>query len=129
MQPTFTYFLIENDQEDQEIFSMALQEIAPAIACVFAENGVSALSHLKSNPSFVPSKIFIDMNMPLMNGKQCLEAIKKIDYLKEVPVYMYSTTADPISIAEVKSLGAVDFFEKPTSYFDFTVLLSKLISN
>jgi DNA-binding NtrC family response regulator len=69
------------------------------------------------------------MNMPLMDGKKCLQEIKKIEYLKDVPVYMYSTTADPSSIAEVKSLGAIDFFEKPTSYYDFTSILSKLISN
>ncbi|MEI6948074.1 response regulator [Paraflavisolibacter sp. H34] len=123
-----TCFLIENDEEDQEIFSLALQEVAPGSNLVVAENGVSALALLQADRALLPSMIFIDMNMPLMNGKECLQELKKIGYLREVPVYIYSTTADPAAIAEVKALGAEDFFEKPSSYHQFTVLLAKLIA-
>lgn len=126
MQYALTCFLIDNDEEDQEIFEMALSEIDPNIVCFFANNGVDALKKLNSDIFFIPSFIFIDMNMPLMNGTQCLEEIKKIHRLKHVPIYIYSTAADPQSIAKVKLLGAANFIIKPASIKGLTNLLSKL---
>ena len=120
-------FLIDNDEEDQEIFHMALMEADAGLACVFADNGANGLTLLKNDPSFIPSVIFIDMNMPIMDGRQCLEEIKKLPHLKDVPVYIYSTTADPGTIREIKALGAADFIEKPASYKDLTALLSNLL--
>ena len=71
----------------------------------------------------VPDCIFIDMNMPRMNGIECLEQIKKMDHLKDVPVCMFSTSADPTLVAKTKALGAVDFIVKPA---DITVLSEML---
>jgi CheY-like chemotaxis protein len=129
MGSTSCCFLIDNDEEDQEIFGMALQEANPSISCIFASNGTSALQKLQSDLSFIPSMIFIDMNMPLMDGRQCLSEIKKLPHLKEVPVYIYSTTADPATKNEVRLLGAVDFIEKPPSYKDLTALLQRLFQS
>lgn len=129
MQYPLKCFLIENDLDDQEIFGMALQEAAPEASCVFANSGVEALELLEQDPSFVPSLVIMDMNMPLMDGKECLQALKAMERLREVPVYMYSTTADPLSVAEVKGLGAVDFFEKPTSFQELTALLGQLVQS
>lgn len=127
MQYPLTCFLIENDPDDQEIFGMALQEAAPDASCVCANSGVQALELLEQDLSFVPSLVIMDMNMPLMDGKECLQALKAMERLREVPVYMYSTTADPLSVSEVKGLGAVDFFEKPASFHELTALLRQLV--
>lgn len=129
MQKPSICFLIDNDEEDQEIFSMALQEIDAGISCICANDGVAAIKHLIENENFIPSFIFIDMNMPMMNGKQCLQEIKKIDRLKPIPLYIYSTTADPASIAHVKEMGATDFIIKPSSYKALIESLSALIQN
>ena len=120
-------FLIDNDADDQEIFCLALKEIDESIVCTIADNGVKALEIINADPSFIPSFIFMDLNMPLMNGKQCLEELRKIERISSVPIYIYSTAADPRSIEEVKQSGATDFIVKPASFKGLTELLATLL--
>ena len=112
-------FLIDDDVDDQEIFSMAIQDFSTSIDCYFANDGVKALETLVTDELFLPHCIFIDINMPRMNGVECLAKIKEIGRLREVPVCMYSTSADPALVAKAKELGAADFIVKPA---DITVL-------
>ena len=127
MQQPITCFLIDNDEEDQEIFDMALKDTYPAIHCIFANDGPDALQKLTTHTSFIPSLIFIDMNMPFMDGVQCLQEIKKLQHLENVPVYMYSTSADPAVVASVKKAGANDFIVKPSSLKKLTDILSEIL--
>src|SRR5262245_44436112 len=126
MKPT-TIFLIDDDNDDQEIFSYAMEQTDKNVSCVFADDGIRALEKLRSDASFVPDIIFIDMNMPRMNGQQCLSAIKKIDRLKQVPVYMYSTSAEPSLVAANLELGAEEFLVKPSSISDLTALFRRIL--
>jgi len=112
-------FLIDDDLDDQEIFFMALQQFDASIRCDFANDGAKALEQLKADEANVPHCIFIDMNMPRMEGIECLEQIKKMTHLTGVPVCMFSTSADPTLVARAKILGAVDFIVKPA---DISVL-------
>src|SRR5947207_183779 len=109
MEKKHTVLLIDDDIDDQEIFSYALGQADRSMQIEFADDGVFALQKLKTDENFTPDYIFIDMNMPRMNGQQCLAEIKQIKRLKDVPVYMYSTSADPESVEENKKLGAADF--------------------
>jgi CheY-like chemotaxis protein len=127
MERSLTCLLIDNDVEDQEIFSMALKEADASIQCVCASDGPSALRKLNADHSFIPSLIFIDMNMPLMNGTRCLQEIKRLDRLKEAHIFIYSTAADPHAIEEVKQLGAHDFIAKPPSFSGLVEILSQLL--
>jgi len=71
-------FLIDNDEEDQEIFHMALMEADAGLTCVFADNGANGLTLLKNDPAFIPSVIFIDMNMPIMDGYEATSQILQL---------------------------------------------------
>ncbi len=119
--------LIDDDVDDQEIFFMALQEYNDSIRCHFADDGTKALEKLIEDDSFLPNCIFIDINMPRMNGVECLEQIKKIARLNRVPVCMVSTSADPNVVAQTKALGAMDFIVKPPSISVLTQLLKQFI--
>ena len=125
MNPVFSFFLIDDDLDNQEIFAIVLKQIDETAACFFANDGIYALEKIKADNSFVPQVISIDINMPRMNGIQCLAEIKKIDHLKTVPVIFYSTFADPEKIVEMKALGAAEYFEKPS---DIDILINKLSS-
>jgi iron complex outermembrane recepter protein len=124
-----TVFLIDDDTDDQEIFSLALERTGKVADCIFANDGLEALELIRSDNSLIPDFIFIDLNMPRMNGQQCLSEIKKIDRLKDVPVYMYSTASDPHSIEENKKLGATDFIVKPSDVNALTSLLRNILFN
>jgi CheY-like chemotaxis protein len=122
---TIYCFLVDDDKDDQEIFLMALQDIDHPITCFFADDGVEAITRFNSDPSFLPDYIFIDINMPRMNGMECLEAVKTSNAIKHIPVYMISTSADPAIIARSKAMGAVDFIVKPSSVDLLTSLLAQ----
>src|SRR6188768_3557680 len=97
--------IVDDDPEDIQLFAEALLEIDESINCVEAYNGLEALKVLKRN-SFLPNYIFLDINMPLMNGRKCLEEIKSNPNYNHIPVIIYSTTTDVKQIEEFRKLGA-----------------------
>ena len=105
--------LIDDDLDDQEIFLMALHKIDSRLKCSFANNGVEGLAVL-SDHLYSPAFIFLDINMPKMNGIECLRQIKMMDHLKACQVIVYSTSTDAAIIRQCKELGADDFLSKPS---------------
>lgn len=120
------FFFVDDDTDDQEIFGMAISEVRPGITCVFANDGIEALEKLE-DPAFMPAGIFIDLNMPRMNGSECLIAIRKITRLAVVPVFMYSTSSDPRLMKTCMELGAADFIVKPPGLKALIQRLEQLI--
>ena len=110
-----TCFLIDDDDDDQEIFTLALSNIDEAINCITANDGIDALHKLNLDDSFIPDFIFLDLNMVRMNGRECLVEIKKIQRLQGVPIIIYSTSSEQKDISETKLLGAADYIVKPPS--------------
>lgn len=117
--------IVDDDAEDIELFTEAVSEVDADIHCVEAYNGLEALKVLKRN-SLLPNFIFLDINMPLMNGRKCLEEIKKNENYKHIPVIIYSTTSDEKQIRECRKLGA-DFLTKPNSFDELTGALRKIL--
>ena len=117
-------FYADDDAEDCDFFGEALRKIDASTEYSTASNGREALQMLH-NASELPDYIFLDINMPLMDGKACLQEIKKIIRLKHIPVIMYSTTSDTKEIKKCYDLGAFDFLIKPN---EFQKLCEDLIS-
>lgn len=107
-----TIFLIDDDSDDQEIFALALEEIFRSYTCVTAKNGVEALEKLRSG-NVKPDYIFLDLNMPRMNGKQCLAEIRKESVLNKIPVIIYSTSSESHHMEQMITMGASAFVTKP----------------
>ena len=114
MTQNFTCLLIDDDSDDQEIFVLALKQINNNIDCQVFDDGKTAIETLKQSPR-LPDYIFLDLNMPLMDGRQCLQAIRQISRLDDVPVIMYSTSSDPRDKQETLKLGAGHYIEKQAS--------------
>ena len=102
MEKTILCLLVDDDPDDQEIFCLALQEIGKNLECIIANGGNQALEMLNSNKALIPDFIFIDVNMPGMNGIDCLKHIKDLEHLKESEVIMYSTTSSQKIIEKSK---------------------------
>jgi PleD family two-component response regulator len=75
------------------------------------------------NELFIPDYIFIDMNMPRISGNDILKKIKTIKRLDKVPVFLYSTNANPDTVARSKELGAAGFIIKPAKIAELTETL------
>lgn|GEM_PF-627950 len=122
------FLLIEDDIDDQEIFCMAVQAIDSSIKCSIAGNGYDAVHLLKSESSFTPDHIFLDVNMPRMNGLECLKEIRQMDRLRNTRIIMYSTSDDQKMMILCKNLGADAFIIKPPSFESLKRILFSLIS-
>ena len=105
--------LIDDDQDDQEIFLMCLHEIKASIECRTCNSCDDAVSMLESDLTYIPEYIFIDVNMPKKNGLICLGLLKKMEHLCNAKIFMYSTTAESSALETSKKLGAEDFIIKP----------------
>ncbi|MCW3072722.1 MAG: response regulator [Bacteroidetes bacterium] len=127
MKSSLQCFLIDDDIDDQKIFSIIAEEIDNSISCLFASDGVDALEKL-SGGSYLPDLIFLDVNMPRMDGIECLRKIKATKHLGHIPVFMYSTTADPDTVNLAKKLGARDFIVKPNNITELANLLADIFS-
>lgn len=122
-------FLIDDDLDDQEVFAMVLNEVNPSMQCFFAKDGIEALDKLNEPHRFIPHYIFIDLNMPRMDGKQCLVEIKKIHHLNNIPLIVYSTSSDEKYELELKKLGASAYIVKPTRIATLKQTLRDLFEN
>jgi CheY-like chemotaxis protein len=115
--------LVDDDLDDHEIFSLALIEAEKPIEMMRAYDGVEALSQLRSHEHEKPDFIFLDLNMPRMNGKQCLEQLKMDSQLKDIPVIIYSTSSEIKDLIDAQSLGAIAFIVKSASIHELTLAL------
>lgn len=117
--------LIDDDIDDRMIFGEVLKELAPDIIYHEAINGEDAL--LKLNNDLVPDLIFVDLNMPRVDGKQFLAEIQQQEHLKHIPVVIYSTSSHESDKKETRELGASYFLTKPNSLHELTHILVDLL--
>ena len=69
--------LIDDDEDDLDIFSQALMKIDPSIQFAGFKNGMEAIKLLNDSDMLLPDLIFLDLNMPCMNGFECLKKIRE----------------------------------------------------
>jgi CheY-like chemotaxis protein len=113
-QKNITCLLIDDDADDQEIFVLALIKTGLSVNCSYVSDGRDALDFLQSCPS-LPDFVFLDLNMPTMDGRTCLKTLRSIQRLQSLPVIIYSTSSYIDDIRETSRLGATGFITKPTN--------------
>jgi response regulator RpfG family c-di-GMP phosphodiesterase len=126
MNKTRECLIIDDDPDDQEIFLMCLKKISSDVNCTTANNGIEAVSLLKTNPEYNPHYIFIDVNMPKMNGIDCLKILKNMARLEYTKIFMYSTTSETNTVTKSMELGAEEFIIKPSSIVLLKEKLAKI---
>ncbi len=119
--------IVDDDAEDCELFHEAINEIDPEIKCWTAKDGKAAINLLTRELVILPDYIFLDINMPIMNGRETLGELKKNSRLRDIPVIMYSTTSDTKEIKSFYSLGAHDFLIKPNNFNKLVEALSSIV--
>jgi CheY-like chemotaxis protein len=105
---------IDDDQIEREIFFDALQSVNAHIEFDFAESCYDALYKLKLQKR--PDFIFLDIQMPLRTGKECLIFIKSNPLLDHIPVVVYSGSNREEDKNECIALGAYKYLLKPSNF-------------
>ena len=118
--------LIDDDEDDQHIFMTAATEVSGKVHCVGFQDAREALKKL-TDREVSPDVIFLDLNMPIMNGEQFLTEIKKHDELKHIPVIIFSTSSNQKTIRTLEQMGATSFITKPSLYDELVDILKPLL--
>jgi len=111
----FHLLIADDDEEDVEIFIMALKSTAFNGSYTIANDGIDALNKLKELP-FVPHLVILDLNMPRMHGGECMQQIRQMDRFAAVPIVIYSTSSFPGEREKLLQAGAAAFLTKEFSF-------------
>jgi CheY-like chemotaxis protein len=119
--------LVDDDPDDRQFFQEAVNEINTDIHCDFCRDGIEALEFLDKTGE-LPQFIFLDMNMPRMDGKECLKEIKRHPVFSGIPVIIYSTSRMQHEEDDFLRHGASRFLQKPSSFTGICHALSSILS-
>jgi CheY-like chemotaxis protein len=127
MKKELTCLLVDDDPDDQDLFRYALQKVNLPVSLSVADDGIYAIEKL-SDETYLPDVIFVDLNMPRLNGLECIAEIKKISRLANTPVYIYSTAHENQNNIDIKALGVTEYLEKPSDVMELTPMLSRVLN-
>ena len=122
-QKTVTILLAEDDYDDRYLIGEALDESGVESQLFIVENGEDLLNYLYGRGAYsdrekypLPSLILLDLNMPLMDGREALGAIKKDPELRQIPIIVLTTSQAEEDIQDTYDLGITGFITKPMTF-------------
>ncbi|ATG57326.1 response regulator [Pseudoalteromonas sp. 13-15] len=128
-----TILMADDDEDDRLLTQDALAESRVLNELHFVEDGVELLEYLERKGKFAdkevsprPGLILLDLNMPRMDGREALEAIKANPNLKGIPVVILTTSKQEEDMVKGYNLGAASYITKPVT-FDGLVDLMKTL--
>lgn len=119
--------LVDDDEDDRAFFADALQGLDMDTELLEFKNGRDCINFLEDSDDDFPNLVFLDLNMPVMNGFECLKQIRNIDRFSEVMIAIYSTSSSESDIEETFSNGANIYIKKPSSFKDLKNSLKQVI--
>jgi len=115
MKKEFTIFYTDDDLDDLDFFSEVVNSIDSEVKLITQNNGKKLLDAL-NNPPPSPNILFLDLNMPGINGFDVLTEIRNSDRLKNLTVIILSTSSDDKIIDRSLNLGANFYITKPNDF-------------
>jgi CheY-like chemotaxis protein len=128
MKEDIVILIVDDDEDDRKLFIESAKEINAGITFITASDGQEALRLLKDEHNALPDYIFLDLRMPRVGGRKCLEEIGRDKRLQDLPVFIYTTSTDVKDSIELKAMGAVHFISKPAEPNDIYYILSVVLN-
>lgn len=124
-----TILFVEDDPDDRELISDVVNIVNSSVKTVFAENGLQALHYLADvkEKLQLPCLIVLDLNMPVLDGKETYKKIKHELKLENVPVIIFTSSHNPHDKKLFTGLG-VEYINKPTNYSFLNDAIRHMIS-
>ena len=120
--------LADDDHDDRMFFKNAVEELSISVNLTLVENGRDLLKMLTDDNYVIPHCIFLDINMPVMNGIECLREIKCNEKLKYIPIIMFTTSYSVDLVNELYSHGVKYYIKKPNNFADLKYVIDRAIS-
>jgi len=119
--------IIDDDPDDRNFFQEAINNISPVIETHVCDSGIQALAMFQENKIPAPDYIFLDFNMPLMNGRECLIELKKILQHQLTNIVILSTSDMKEDMEDAMRLGAKLFLTKPNTFQELCTMLKGVL--
>jgi two-component system, chemotaxis family, response regulator Rcp1 len=120
--------LVDDDALDRELFVDAINLVSKRHMISEASNGEEALYFLNNNVEKLPDIIILDLNMPVMGGREALKGIKGHPSFKSIPVCIMSTSSAHFDVVNAYDAGANLFLVKPLDFKELIDMLSNLLT-
>lgn len=123
-----TIILADDDEDDRDFFRTAVGTTDPELNLLIFNDGVFLTEYLEKNPDAHPQLIFLDINMPRMNGFECLARLRKRFNSHDLPVVMYTTSENDNDLEEAKRLGANLYVKKPCDFRRLKAVIHEVVN-
>ncbi|WP_296150146.1 response regulator [uncultured Flavobacterium sp.] len=121
--------LVDDDSDEKFIFQIALNEINIDYSFQYFSTPQDFLDSLKNSKKNHPDIVFIDMHMPLKNGLELVQEMRKNISFDQIKSVIYSNSVSEVVIQAFKSLGTSDFIIKPPELSEMKAVLKRLIED
>ena len=118
--------LVEDNPDDVELTRIAFEEAKVANHLVVARDGAEALdylfargTHADRDPNDLPSIVLLDLNLPKVDGREVLQAIRANEATRSLPVVVLTTSAEPFDVEASYALGVNSYIQKPVNFEQF----------
>ncbi|NNE76792.1 MAG: response regulator [Pricia sp.] len=119
--------LADDDEDDRMLFSEAINEITIRTKLSLFNHGQELMDYLNLPQIILPHLIFLDLNMPIKNGMQCLREIRQNPALRDLAVAIYSTSSSEKDIEETFLNGANIYINKPNNFVKLQQVIEKVL--
>ncbi|GGW50810.1 response regulator [Arenibacter certesii] len=120
--------LADDDLDDRDFFTYALEEISFPVILNTVNNGMELMDYLLSELAQFPDVIFLDLNMPLKSGLECIEEIKSNDKLRHIPIVIYSTSRNRDVVNQLYEIGAHFYIQKPSTFAKLKAVINTAVT-
>jgi two-component system response regulator len=122
--------LVEDNQDDIELTLEALEDSKVRMEIDVVSDGMSAMAFLRREGKYAgkprPDLVLLDLNLPLMDGREVLKAIREDQDLTDIPVVVLTTSEDEGDILRAYKLHANCYITKPVDFVQFTEIIRQV---
>jgi two-component system response regulator len=132
-QRSVTILIADDDADDRQMTEEALRAARLANDLHFVENGVELIAYLTGTGAYSgavaaprPGLVLLDLNMPLMDGREALEVIKADTALRRIPIVILTTSKAEEDVFRSYDLGVSGYITKPVTFDGLVKAMSEL---
>ena len=126
--------LVEDNADDIELTRIAFAESKIANRMVVVEDGAQALDYLFArgphagrDPDALPSIVLLDLNLPKLDGREVLQAIRANPRTRSLPVVVLTTSTEPFDVEASYALGVNSYIQKPVDFEQFVRAVKQVV--
>jgi CheY-like chemotaxis protein len=119
--------LADDDESDRLLFTEAFADLKIKTSVITVNNGIQLMERLNMKDLRLPNLIFLDLNMPLKNGIECLKEIRSNEKLKDISIAIYSTSDNEKDLEETFINRANVYITKPAKFEKLKEVLEKAV--